>query len=83
MKFEYDPTRDLLYIYFAEPTAKAAKTVTIEPGVHADFDSSGKLIGLEILDASEIMQNKIEFTLPEIPPRHTEGATSVPAPSGG
>ena len=78
MKFEYDPTRDLLYIYFAEPSAKAAKTVTVEPGVHADFDSQGKLIGIEILDASEIMQNKIEFTLPEIPQRHSEDSATIP-----
>ncbi len=78
MKFEYDPTRDLLYIYFAEPTARAAKTVIVEPGVHADFDSSGKLIGIEILDASEIMQNKIEFTLPEIPRNHE--LSTIPAP---
>jgi uncharacterized protein YuzE len=65
MKVEYDPTRDLLYIYFSEPTAKAAKTITVEPGVHADFSAQGKLIGIEVIDASEIIGNKIEFALPE------------------
>ena len=55
MKIEYDPARDLLYVYFAEPTTKAAETVTIKPGVHADFDRGGKLIGIEIIDASEIV----------------------------
>ena len=29
------------------------------------FDKSGKLIGIEILDASEIMGKKIEFELPK------------------
>ena len=66
MKMEYDPTRDLLYIYFSEPTAKAAKTITVEPGVHADFSAEGKLIGIEVIDASEITGNKIEFVLPEV-----------------
>ena len=65
MKIEYDPERDLLYIYFADTEKKSAETVTIKPGVHADFDKDGKLIGIEIIDASELMGKKIEFTLPE------------------
>jgi len=66
MKIEYDPVRDLLYIYFSEPTLKAARTITIVPGVHADFSSEGKLIGIEVIDASEIVGKKIEFDLPEV-----------------
>jgi len=65
MKLEYDPERDLLYIYFSEASVKASKTVTVVPGVHADFGADGKLIGIEVIDASEIMGKKIEFTLPE------------------
>ncbi len=65
MKIEYDPVRDLLYVYFAEPSTKAAKTVTITPGVHADFDRDEKLIGIEAIDASEVIGGKIEFKLPE------------------
>ena len=70
MKIEYDPERDLLYIYFAEPERKSAETATIKPGVHADFDKDGKLIGIEVIDASELMGKKIEFALPE----HTAAA---------
>ncbi len=66
MKIEYDPIRDLLYVYFAESTIKAAETVTIKPGVHADFDHRGKLIGIEVIDASEIVGREIEFKLPEV-----------------
>jgi uncharacterized protein YuzE len=40
--------------------------VTVVPGVHADFSGEGKLIGIEVIDASEIMGKKIEFTLPEV-----------------
>lgn len=66
MKIEYDPVRDLLYMYFSEPEKKSAETVTIRPGVHADFDKNGRLIGIEVLDAKEIMGEKIEFKLPEL-----------------
>ena len=66
MRVEYDPTRDLLYIYFVDPLQKAAKTITIVPGVHADFDSADKLIGIEVIDASEVVGRKIEFPLPEV-----------------
>jgi uncharacterized protein YuzE len=66
MKIEYDPERDLLYIYFSEAEMKAAETITITPGVHADFDKDGRLIGIEVLDASEVMGKKIEFKLPEL-----------------
>lgn len=66
MKIEYDPERDLLYIYFAEAGTKAAQTITVTPGVHADFDKDSKLIGIEVIEASKIMGNKIEFKLPEL-----------------
>lgn len=66
MKIEYDPVRDLIYVYFAEPSTNAAKAVTITPGVHADFDRDEKLIGIEVIDASEGIGEKIEFKLHEV-----------------
>lgn len=66
MKIEYDPVRDLLYLYFASPDIKAAETITIKTGVNADFDKNGKLIGLEIIEALELIGKGIEFTLPEV-----------------
>lgn len=45
---------------------KVAKTETIVPGVHADFNIDGKLLGIEVIDAVEIMGGKIEFKLPEV-----------------
>jgi len=67
MRIEYDSKRDLLYIYFADLEAKAAKTVTVTPGFYADFDRSGKLIGIEILDASEVMGDRKEIAIDLIP----------------
>lgn len=61
MKIEYDPSLDLLYVWFAEKGTKSQETKTIATGVFADFDANGKLIGIEILDASEASQNKLNF----------------------
>ncbi len=60
MKVEYDPERDLLYLSF-DPEAKAAKTVTVTPGCHADFDAKERLIGIEVIDASEVLGGKVQF----------------------
>ena len=68
MKIEYDSTRDLLYLWFGIPGTKAAKTETIVPGVHADFDTQGRLLGVEVLDADEVLQHKVQFEV-EFQPR--------------
>ena len=60
MKIEYDPIRDLLYIWFRTLGEKAARTETIVPGVHADFNQEGMLIGIEVLDASEVLGRKVQ-----------------------
>ena len=65
MKIEYDSERDLLYIWFTEVSKKSAETVTVKPGVFADFDREGKLIDIEVIDATEVVGKKIEFTLSE------------------
>ena len=71
MKIEYDSTRDLLYIWFSFPGEKAAKTETVVPGVHADFNAKGTLIGIEVLDASEVLRNKVQFEV-ELTPSSIE-----------
>jgi uncharacterized protein YuzE len=63
MKIKYDPQRDLLYIWFGAVGTKAAQTTTVTPGVHADFDASGKLIGLEVLDATEVLGDNVQFEI--------------------
>jgi uncharacterized protein YuzE len=46
----------------------------VVPGVHADFDRQGRLLGIEVLDASEILRHKVQFevmltpSLAEAPP---------------
>jgi uncharacterized protein YuzE len=58
MKIEYDPQRDLLYIWFGAAGTTAAQTTTVSPGVQADCDARGKPIGLEVLDATEIFREE-------------------------
>jgi uncharacterized protein YuzE len=51
MKIEYDKEVDALYIRIQEK--KVFKTKEIAEGVNIDLDESGKLIGLEIIGATE------------------------------
>ena len=67
MKVEYDPARDLLYVWLGIPGEKAVKTETVAPGVHADFDRQGRLIGIEVLDAAEVLRHKVQFEVELVP----------------
>ena len=51
MKIEYDKEVDALYIRLQEKYV--ARTLEIEEGLNLDLDEKGKLIGLEVLDATE------------------------------
>lgn len=73
MKIEYDPVQDLLYIWFGIPGERAARTETVVPGVHADFDREDKLLGIEVLGASEVLQHRVQFEV-ELTPSPAETA---------
>lgn len=47
MRITYDPKVDALYIRFRETTVT---TKHLAEGLAADYDSEGRLVGLEILD---------------------------------
>ena len=51
MKIEYDQEVDVLYIRLQEKYV--TRTVELEEGLNLDLDEKGKLIGLEVLDATE------------------------------
>lgn len=51
MKIEYDKEVDALYVRLQEKYV--ARTVEIEEGLNLDLDDAGKLIGLEVLDATQ------------------------------
>ena len=51
MKIEYDKEVDALYIRIQEK--EVSKTIEIQEGVNIDIDENGKIVGLEILDATK------------------------------
>jgi uncharacterized protein YuzE len=61
MKIEYDKDVDALYIRIQEK--KVAQTREIEDGLNVDLDKQGKIIGFEILDATQRYSKSEIFTL--------------------
>lgn len=50
----YDPKGDVLYIGLQEGFEE--EYIEIAPGIGAELDENGKIIGIEILNASEILK---------------------------
>ena len=55
MKAIYDPEVDVLRILFSN--AAIEESDEDKPGVILDYDMSGNIVGMEILDASKRMEN--------------------------
>ncbi|WP_296701212.1 DUF2283 domain-containing protein [Thiocapsa sp. UBA6158] len=51
MKLEIDPVADAAY--FEISPAEVASTKEIEPGIIADYDADGHLVGIEVLSMSK------------------------------
>ncbi|SFI90296.1 DUF2283 domain-containing protein [Methylobacterium brachiatum] len=51
MTSEYDPTVDALYIRLAD--AHVVESEELRPGLIVDLDAEGRIVGVEILDASK------------------------------
>lgn len=60
MKFEYDKDVDAAYIYLEDTigNGEVDKTIELNNNIIIDFDKKGKLIGIEILDASKVLNQK-------------------------
>lgn len=60
MKFEYDKEIDAAYIFLEDSIndKEAAKTIEANDNIILDFDKNGKLLGIEILSASKILNKK-------------------------
>ena len=56
MKITYDKIADAMYIYLNK--AKVFKTVSITDRLLIDLDKKGKILGIEILDASSQIKQK-------------------------
>ena len=51
MKTEYHAEVDALYVRLTP--AKVSESEDVRPGIVSDFDDAWRLVGIEILDASE------------------------------
>ncbi len=49
MKTSYDPETDALYVRLADASIESSEEV--RPGIVLDFDTSGRLVAIEVLDA--------------------------------
>ncbi len=63
MKVRYDPEVDVLSIALSD--APVEESDESKPGVILDYDKSGNVVGLEILDASKRMGNpmSVEYAI--------------------
>ena len=61
MKIEYDKEVDALYIRIQE--TEVFRTKELEEGINLDIDEEGKLIGLEIIGATERYNQKDIFNI--------------------
>jgi uncharacterized protein YuzE len=55
IKTSYDPEVDAMFVWFGPGGIKSAGTEEVSPGMMLDFDSDGRVIGIEVLDVSERM----------------------------
>ncbi len=51
MKLEFDPIADAAYLEISD--AEIETTRQIEPGIMADYDAQGRIVGIEILSVSK------------------------------
>ena len=55
IRTSYDPEADAMFVWFGPEGVKPANTKEVSPGIMLDFDTEGRVIGLEVLDVSERM----------------------------
>ena len=66
MKIRYDEEADVIYLRFRD--GKIAESDEIKEGVIVDYDSKGKPIAIEILNANEILAKRPELVV-DFPPK--------------
>ncbi len=60
MKARYDPEADALYIRFTDTPVTESEEV--RPGFVLDFDADGRIVSIEILDASECLASVADLS---------------------
>jgi uncharacterized protein YuzE len=53
IKTSYGPEADAMFIWIGPEGVKSTETREVSPSVMLDYDASGKVVGIEILDVRE------------------------------
>ncbi|MEK6824196.1 MAG: DUF2283 domain-containing protein [Nanoarchaeota archaeon] len=61
MKLEYDRKIDAGYIYLVDEikNGEAVKTIELDSNIILDFNKDGRLLGIEVLNASKVLNKDI------------------------
>ena len=68
MKITYDPEVDALYIQFRHLADGTGRCRELSDELTADYDSEGKLAGIEVLDASVVLGDELQRMIVEVSP---------------
>lgn len=60
MKTHYDSEANALYLRFAD--APVSESEEVRPGIVFDFDADGRIVAVEILDATEHLASGADLT---------------------
>lgn len=68
MKIEYDKEVDAAYIYLKYPIkpGEATETIEVNENIIVDFDKHNKMIGIEVLNASKILNKEVIETTKKV-----------------
>jgi uncharacterized protein YuzE len=55
IRTSYDPEADAMFVWFGQEETQSVETQEVAPGIMLDFDSDGRVIGIEVLDVRERM----------------------------
>ena len=63
MKVKYDKEQDILYVSFSDEAV--FESDEDKKGIILDYSASGKIVGIELLNASQQMENptEVEFEI--------------------
>ena len=68
MKITYDAEVDAMYIELRPAGDGGVETKEADEGIHLDFGADGKLVGIEILDASTLSGADLRRVILELQP---------------
>jgi uncharacterized protein YuzE len=60
MKTRYDPEADAFYVRFSE--ADIVESEEVSAGIVLDFDGDGRIVAIEVLDASKQLSSGANLT---------------------